>query len=68
MERTDRRDNNVRGHQQKVGGTNKKKWVKYKSAKIKRKKQTTWRKLNRLEYEEQRKEEGQLKDDSIRER
>lgn len=38
MERTDRRDNNVRGHQQKVGGGQiKKKWVKYKSAKIKRK-------------------------------
>lgn len=63
----------MRGHQQKVGegGGQIKKWVKYKSAKIKKKKKkekTRWRKLNRLEYEEQRKEEEQLKDDSVRER
>lgn len=55
----------MRGQQQKVRGQ-RKKWVKYKSTKIKKK--TTWRKLNRLEYEEQRKEENQLKDDSVRER
>lgn len=55
----------MRGQQQKVRGRIKK-WVKYKSAKNKKK--ATWRKLNRLEYEEQRKEEDQLKDDSVRER
>lgn len=51
MEETDRRQQ-CEGTTTESEGTKKK----HKSAKIKKK--TTWRKLNRLDYEEERKEEG----------